>query len=82
MNSYKIDADLLKKYISSIERVEEEKTQIRDEIKDIYAKAKEHGIDTKALKEIIKLRKMDNAEIIEHEAILEAYKEALGMIEK
>lgn len=72
--------DELKAFIERIERLEEEKKAISDEIKDVYAEAKGRGYDTKALRQIVKLRKQDEAERAEREAILETYLVALGMI--
>lgn len=72
--------DELKAFIERIENLEAEKKTISDEIKDVYAEAKGRGYDTKALREIVKLRKQDEAERAEREAILETYLVALGMI--
>lgn len=79
MSSYTIEVDLLKQYVSRIEKLEEEKNTVQDGIKEIYANAKNHGFDVKVLKQIIKLRKIDDQELIEQEAILDLYKSALGM---
>ena len=79
MTSYKIEAGLLKQYISTIERIEEEKARIQEELKETYSNAKGHGFDVKILKQVIKLRKIDSSELIEQETILDVYKEALGM---
>lgn len=72
--------DQLKSFIERIERLEEEKKSIADDIREVYAEAKGTGFDVKALREIIKLRKMDADERREHEAILETYMNALGML--
>lgn len=72
--------DELKAFIERIEHLEEEKMTILDDIKDVYSEAKGRGYDTKALREIVKLRKQDEAERAEREAILETYLVALGMI--
>ena len=66
-------------FIERIERLEEEKKTIADDIKEVYAEAKGNGFDTKALRTIIRLRKKDQAERQEEEAILDLYKAALGM---
>ncbi|MBQ4874858.1 MAG: DUF2312 domain-containing protein [Rickettsiaceae bacterium H1] len=79
MTSYKIEADLLKQYVANIERTEEEKARVQEELKEIYSTAKNRGVDVKALRQIVKLRKMDNQEMIEQEEIIKVYKEALGM---
>jgi uncharacterized protein (UPF0335 family) len=72
-------ANQLKAVIERIERLEEEKKAIADDIRDVYAEAKGNGYDVKALRTIIRLRKQDKAERQEHEAILETYMHALGM---
>ncbi len=73
--------DQLRAFIERIERLEEEKKTIADDIKDVYAEAKGTGFDTKILKKVIALRKKDANERMEEEAILETYLAALGMIE-
>ena len=70
----------LKSFIERVERLEEEKKTTSDDIRDVYAEAKGNGYDVKALRAIVKLRKQDAAERAEHEAILETYMAALGMI--
>jgi uncharacterized protein (UPF0335 family) len=72
--------DQLKAIIERIERLEEEKKAISDDIKDVYAEAKGNGYDVKALRTIIRLRKEDPNERAEQETILETYLQALGMI--
>lgn len=74
-----IAADRLKSFVERIERLEEEKRGLQDDIKEIYAEAKGTGLDTKIIREIIRLRKMDKADRQEREALIELYKEALGM---
>ena len=73
-------ANQLKAVVERIERLEEEKQTIADDIRDVYAEAKGNGFDVKALRMIIRLRKQDKAERQEHEAILETYMHALGML--
>ena len=73
-------ANQLKAVVERIERLEEEKKAIADDIRDVYAEAKGNGYDIKALRAIIRLRKQDKTERQEHEAILETYMHALGMI--
>lgn len=75
-----IAAAQLKSIVERIERLEEEKKAIADDIKDVYAEAKANGFDTKILRAIIRLRKQDPAEREEQEAILDLYKAALGII--
>ena len=72
--------DHLKAFVERIERLEEEKKAIADDIRDVYAEAKGTGFDTKALRAIVRLRKQDADERREHEAILETYMHALGML--
>jgi uncharacterized protein (UPF0335 family) len=66
--------------IERIERLEEEKKAISDDIRDVYAEAKGNGYDVKALRTIISLRKADPNERAEAETILETYMQALGML--
>ena len=70
----------LKAVVERVERLEEEKKAIADDIKDVYAEAKGHGFDVTALRTIIRLRKQDSDERKEQEAILETYMHALGML--
>lgn len=69
----------LRSLIERIERLEEEKKSIADDIKDIFGEAKGRGYDTKAMKKIISLRKKDENERREEESILQTYMAALGM---
>lgn len=78
-NSQTVAAGQLRSLIERIERLEEEKKTITDDIKDIYAEAKGNGFDTKAIRTIVRLRKQDAAEREEAETILDLYKAALGM---
>lgn len=70
----------LKAFVEGIERLEEEKKAIADDIRDKYAEAKANGFDVKALRRVIALRKLDVSERQEQEAILETYLSALGML--
>jgi uncharacterized protein (UPF0335 family) len=72
--------DHLKAFVERIERLEEEKKAIADDVRDVYAEAKGSGFDVKALRAIVRLRKQDVDERKEHEAILETYMHALGML--
>ncbi|WP_221792733.1 DUF2312 domain-containing protein [Aquisediminimonas sediminicola] len=74
-----IAADQLRLFIERIERLEEEKRGISDDIKDVYNEAKSNGFDAKAMRAIVRLRKMEKNARDEAEAILETYKAALGM---
>src|SRR5207244_11331157 len=72
--------DQLKSVIERVERLEEEKKTISDDIRDVYAEAKGNGFDIKALRTIVRLRKQDVNERQEQETILETYMHALGMV--
>ena len=74
-----IAGERLKQFIERIERLEEEKKGIQDDIKDIYAEAKGIGFDPKIIRRIVSLRKKDKEERQEEEELLELYKAALGM---
>jgi uncharacterized protein (UPF0335 family) len=73
-------AGQLKSIVERVERLEEEKKSIADDIKDVYAEAKGNGFDVKALRTIVRLRKQDANERQEQETILETYMQALGML--
>jgi len=75
-----IAADALKSFVERIERLEEEKKALADDIKDIYAESKATGFDPKIIRHIIGLRKMDENERQEQEMLLDTYTHALGMI--
>jgi len=70
----------LRRTIERIERLEEEKKEVAEQIKDVYAEAKAFGLDTKALRTCVRLRKQDKAERQEQELVLETYLVALGEI--
>ena len=72
--------DQLKSVIERVERLEEEKKTISDDIRDVYAEAKGNGFDVKALRTIIRMRKQDANEREEQETIVETYMQALGML--
>src|SRR6266550_2546042 len=72
--------DHLKAFVERIERLEEEKKTIADDVRDVYAEAKASGFDAKALRTVVRLRKLDADERKEQEAILETYLHALGML--
>ncbi len=71
--------DQLRAFVERIERMEEEKKSITDDIKEIYAEAKGMGYDTKVLRQVVRIRKQDQHERAEQEAILDLYLHALGM---
>lgn len=73
-------AGQLKAFIERIERLEEEKQTIADDIKDVYAEAKANGYDTKIMRQVVRIRKQDKSEREEMEALLDLYMQALGML--
>jgi uncharacterized protein (UPF0335 family) len=75
-----IAADELRLLIERIERLEEEKKAIADDVKDVYGEAKARGYDTKTMRAIIRLRKMEAHDRQEADALLETYLQALGMV--
>lgn len=79
VDTQSVAADQLKSIIERIERLEEEKKALSDDIKDVYGEAKANGFDTKILRKIIALRKQDRDERMEEESILELYMQAIGM---
>jgi len=79
-NSENFAKDQLKAIIERVERLEEEKKTISDDIRDVYAEAKGNGFDVKALRTIVRMRKQDANERAEQETILETYMVALGML--
>lgn len=74
-----VAGEQLRAFVERIERLEEEKQALADDVKDVYAEAKGNGFDTKVLREIIRLRKKEPNERAEHEAVLDLYMQALGM---
>ncbi|MEJ1996224.1 MAG: DUF2312 domain-containing protein [Limibacillus sp.] len=75
-----VTGDQLKSYIERIERLEEEKKALSDDIKEVYAEAKGNGFDSKIMRQIIRLRKMDASDRAEQEELLDLYKNAIGMV--
>ena len=76
-----IAGDRLRSFIERIERLEEEKAALAADIREVYAEAKGTGFDTKIMREIIKLRKLEQADRREQEELLDLYKRAIGMWE-
>ena len=76
-----VAADRLRSFVQRIERLEEEKAALTGDIRDVYAEAKSSGFDTKILRQVIRLRKLDNADRREQEELLDLYMAALGMPE-
>ncbi len=71
--------DQLKAFVERIERLEEEKKATSDDIRDVYAEAKGTGFDTKALRSVVRLRKLDTDERREQQEVLDTYLHAMGM---
>ncbi|MEI6418716.1 MAG: DUF2312 domain-containing protein [Sphingomonadales bacterium] len=79
LSAENVSAAQLRLFIERIETLEEEKKGIADDIRDVYAEAKGTGFDTKTMRAIVRLRKMEAAARQEAEALLETYKSALGL---
>jgi len=77
--TYSVTASELRQFIERIERLEAEKKDIADQQKEVMAEAKGRGYDTKVMRKIVALRKRDKDDIAEEEAVMEMYKEALGI---
>jgi len=74
-----VSADMLRLLLERIERLEEEKRGVSEDIKEVYSEAKSSGFDTKVMRQIVKLRRMETHVRQEWEAVLETYKDALGL---
>jgi uncharacterized protein (UPF0335 family) len=74
-----VSADMLRLYLERIERLEETKRDISEDIKEVYSEAKSSGFDVKVMRQIVKLRRMETHVRQEWEAVLETYKDALGL---
>ena len=77
--TYRVTANELRQFVERIERLDSEKKDLAEQQKEVMAEAKARGYDTKVLRKLIALRKRDKDDIAEEEAVLEMYKEALGM---
>lgn len=73
-----VAGERLKLFIERIERLEEEKKEVMDQMKEVYAEAKGEGYDTKIMRQIVRIRKMDRADRQEQEALLDLYLSAIG----
>ena len=80
MSEGNVAADQLRLFIERIERLEEEKKGIADDVKDVYAEAKANGYDTKTMRKIVALRRMEKHARDEADALLETYRNALGLV--
>ena len=74
-----VAGDQLKSLIERIERLEEEKAALTGDIREIYSQAKGNGFDTKVMRQLIRLRRMDRADRREQEELLDLYKRAIGL---
>lgn len=75
-----VAGERLKSFIERIERLEEEKRALAADIKEVYSEAKGAGFDVKTMRELIKIRRLDEDDLDEREALLDTYKRALGML--
>lgn len=78
-STYRVTADELRQFVERYERLEMEKKDLADQQKEVMAEAKGRGYDTRVLRKLVALRKRDPQDISEEEAVLDLYKEALGM---
>lgn len=77
--TYRVTADELRQFIERLERLDAEKKDLADQQKEVMAEAKGRGYDTKVIRKVITMRRRDKDDLAEEEAVLEMYKEALGM---
>lgn len=75
-----LSAEHLRQYVERLERLEEEKKNVAEDIKEVFAEAKGNGFDVKTIRQILKIRKIEANELEEAEYLLETYKRALGML--
>ena len=78
-NAHKFAKDHLKTFVERIERLEEEKKAIADDVRDVYSEAKANGYDTKTMRAVVRLRKLEAHTRQEMDALLETYRSALGL---
>ncbi|MBF0124894.1 MAG: DUF2312 domain-containing protein [Magnetococcales bacterium] len=74
-----VSGEHLEQYITRIERMEEEKSELMQDIRDVYLEAKGNGFDARVMRQIVRMRKMDKHDLDEQETMLDLYKQALGM---
>ncbi len=74
-----VETTKLRSYIERIEKLEEEKANIASDVRDVFAEAKSNGFDTKTMRQILKLRKLNHNDRLEQEYMLDLYKRALGL---
>jgi uncharacterized protein (UPF0335 family) len=75
-----IASDVLKQFIERIERLEQEKKEIAEHVRDLFTEAKANGFEPKIMKQVMRVRKMKREDIAEEEALFETYKRALGLV--
>ena len=75
-----VSAAELRQFIEKVERLDEDKAEIQNHIKDVLSEAKAQGFDAKVLRQVVRIRKIDKAKLDEHEELMDMYKHALGMI--
>lgn len=74
-----VAGERLKSFIERIERLEEEKAALAADVREVYSEAKSAGFDTKIMRQVVRLRRMDSADRQEQEALLDIYKQAIGL---
>ena len=72
--------EMLRQFIERVERLEEEKSGILSDIRDVYSEAKGYGFDPKIMRQVVKMRAMDKQDLDEHDQLIETYRSALGLI--
>lgn len=72
--------EYLQQFMARVERLEEDKKNILEDIKEVYAEAKSQGFDVTVLRQIVRMRKIDRAKLEEHEELIDLYRHALGMV--
>ena len=78
-STYQVTADELRQFIERFERLEMERKDLLDQQKEVLAEAKSRGYDTRVIKKVMAIRRRDPQEVLEEDAVLDLYKEALGM---
>ena len=78
-STYRVTADELRQFIERFERLEMERRDLLDQQKEVLAEAKSRGYDTRVIKKVMAIRRRDPQEVLEEDAVLDLYKEALGM---
>ena len=80
MNAGNQTPEMLRQFIERVERLEEEKSGILSDIRDVYSEAKGYGFDPKIMRQVVKMRAMDKQDLDEHDQLIEPYRSALGLI--